>query len=119
MGANEIRIYAGDSYDGTITIENENGAKVDLTNSTGIASFKRELTDDEYAFQRKNIGAGGGAGEIEMSDPSNGQVKLHIVPSNTSGLAWGQYSYDFWVKLSSGKEYTVWTDKFIIDERVM
>ena len=118
MGSNEIRIYKGSNYDGVITILNENGAAVDLTNSTGIASFKRELTDDGYVFQRKNLAAGGDSNQIEMSDPSNGQMKLHIIPDNTSGLAWGQYSYDLWVKLSGGKQYTVWTDKFILDERV-
>ena len=118
MGANKIGMYIGDSWDGEIIVVNESGVAVDLTNSTGIASFKRDLTDTSYSFQRKNTAGGGGADEIEMSNPTGGICKLHIVPANTSGLQWGQYSYDVWLKLSSGKQYTVIHDDLILIERV-
>jgi len=114
--SNKIEMYRGDSYDAEITITDENGDAVDLTNAEIIFSAKKN-NSNTVSFSRKNTAAGGDATEIEMSDPTNGKFKLHIVPTNTSGLAVYTYDYDIEITIST-KVYTVIKDELILLEDV-
>lgn len=119
-----LSIVRGDSRTWKFTCKDENDVVIDITDAKVWFTVKEDLSqDDTFAkFQRRNADAGGSAAEIEMSDPTNGEFKVHVVPANTNGIDLdtidGTLKFDAQVQMPSGKTYTVTEGKFTISEDV-
>lgn len=119
MMSNRIDMVKGDNEDRRITItRTSDGAGVDLTTAEVRMSVKKNATDSNYYFQRKNTAAGGGDTEIEMTDPTNGICLLKIVPANTQDMPAGNYVFDVEIIHSVYGTKTPIKDNFILKEDV-
>ena len=116
---NEIKMYRGDNYSRKMVVYDSKDidirSTVDITGALITFSLKNKKNDTSYIFQRKNLAAGGDATQIEMSDPTNGEFTLHIVPSNTQTETPGTFHYDFEMTLS-GFIKTIADDILHLDE---
>lgn len=96
----DFAFYRGDNFDLTCIIKS-GGIVLDLTGAALIFSIKENPTDTIYILQKKNADAGGGPSEIEMSDPTNGEFKIHVLPINTLNVPGDvNYWYDIQMTLS-------------------
>jgi hypothetical protein len=111
----EPYIVSGDDKTWLITIVDNNGAVVDLTNAKAYFTVKKNKETTTVEIQKRNTLAGGSDSEIEMSDPTNGKMKIHLVPTDTSTLQSRSYKYDIQVIINS-KTYTIKldTENFLI-----
>lgn len=114
---NEMTIYKGDNKSWQVTVEDQDDVAVDVTSAEVVFTVRTALGDSTAQIERKNVAAGGSVDEIEMTDPTNGIFKIHIVPANTSSLTKGAYVYDIQVTVSS-KVYTIIRSTFTISEDV-
>jgi len=100
----------GDNRTIPFTVYDANDAVVDITGSSVWFTVKAlyEDADSVAKITKKNTAAGGGDSQIALTDPTNGEGEIHIVPSDTASMdADEEYIYDLQVKLSGGKTYTV------------
>lgn len=96
----DFAFYRGDNFDLKCTVK-VSGVPHDITGAALIFSIKENPTDTTYIFQRKNADAGGSPSEIEMSDPTNGEFKIHVLPINTLNVPGDvNYWYDIQMTLS-------------------
>lgn len=99
-------IYKNDNKTYVCTVKDADGVVFDLTGAS-ITFTVRETELGAESFKRQNLAAGGDATEIEDSDLANGEFKVHIIPTNTSGLTPGKFFYDIEITTSTSKVYTV------------
>lgn len=91
---------------------------IDLSSAEITFSVKKYREDSVYSFQRQNAAAGGDATEIDLvTDGTDGQFDVFIIPTNTSTLDDGEYFYDAMYDISGAIEKKPW-EKFIIKEAI-
>jgi hypothetical protein len=62
--------------------------------------------DSEAKIVKKTANlAGGGNEQIEITDAVNGEMKVYIVPADTTGLDSGTYYWGIRIKTSDGKQF--------------
>lgn len=110
-------MFKGDDKSWLVVVRNSSGSTVDITGAELIFTARPALGSSEILIERKNADAGGGADEIEMSDPTNGEFKIHLVPANTTSLNSGTFEYDVQMTLSSLVK-TIIQSKITINEDV-
>jgi len=99
----------GDNRTIPFTIYDANDAVVDITGSSAWFTVKALYEDADSAAKitKKNTAAGGGDAQIALTNPTQGEGEIYILPSDTSNLdADEEYVYDLQIKLSGGKTYT-------------
>lgn len=99
----------GDNRTIPFTVYDANDALVDITGSSVWFTVKELYADTDSAAKitKKNTAAGGGDSQIALTDPTNGEGEIYLIPSDTTSLdANEEYIYDLQVKLPSGKTYT-------------
>jgi hypothetical protein len=104
--ADDIKMYLGNELDIDYTINDEDGAAVDLGVVLLTFSVRTVTGATSYTFQRQNTSAGGGDTEIEETDYSSGTFSVHIVAANTSSLTAGKFVFDLEVEMATGETYT-------------
>jgi len=94
----DFAFYRGDNFDLKCIVK-QSGTPLDITGSGLVFSIKEARGDTIYILQRKNSDAGGSPVEIEMSDPTNGEFKIHILPANTLNVV-GDVNYWFDIEMT-------------------
>lgn len=104
-----FEIDKGDHLTLKVSVDDADGNDLDLTNAYVWMTVKDDptLADSNAIFTRKNLMAGGGNDEINITDPTGGVFKVYIVPANTNSIDAGVYEYDAQIKLSGGDVKTV------------
>jgi len=110
--SNSIEVFQGESLDlelevttiVTATDGTESEQPVNLTGSTVYFCVRRSTGDPELLIDKDS----GSALEIEILTPAtDGLALIHLVPDDTKNLPAGEYVFDVWVVLSSGKQVPV------------
>ena len=93
-------IYRGDSREYTLNFTDKNGKLIDITAWKVFFTLKQYYSDnDDKAVIKKDI-------ETHY-DPTNGQTKIILLPSDTEDLIRGTYYYDIQVKRAEQNIITV------------
>jgi len=112
-----MEIFKGDDKTFKIIVQDSDDNTVDVSGAAVVFTVRKTLGADDAEIERKNSAAGGDASEIEMTDPSNGEFKIYLIPSNTEDLEADVYVYDIQITLG-GKVYTILRDEFYLKEDV-
>lgn len=91
-----IEMFRGDSRDQRIQIvKKSDNLPVDISSAKIYFSVRRYDKDAQPIFQYKNAAAGGTADQIEMTDPTQGKITVHIAAADTAKVVGGErYWYD-------------------------
>ena len=102
---NTIRIIRGTSKTLELSVIDEEGDAVDLAGARVIMSVKRTLDEKAPLFAKDSAK---GSAQVEIQSPTKaGKADIYLLPSDTHTLDVGDYLFDVWVILSSGKRYAV------------
>lgn len=110
--SNTIELYQGESVDIDLDIVQEvpdvNGnlvdQPVDLTGATIYFSMRMKASAPELLIGKNSTNIL----EIQiLSPPQNGEAIIHLVSSDTRVTPPGDYVFDVWIVLSSGKSVPV------------
>lgn len=114
--SNTIEVYRGQSKTFELTIKDSTNAAVDLTGASIYFTVKKEVTDTVAIISKTTDDPL----QAEILAPNtDGKARIYLIPSDTSVLDVGDYLFDIWVQLSSGKRYPiVEVSKFIIKASV-
>lgn len=95
---------------------------LDLTNAAVLFILKTDESDadDEAKIVKKTANlAGGGSEQVEITNPTGGEVKVYIIPADTSSLDSGTYMWGVRIKTNDGKQFAnTIACKFSIDVAV-
>lgn len=93
-----------------------NGVAQDISSAALTFALMVSEYDTTVLFERKNTAASGGDDEISwVSDGTNGEFYVHIIPTNTSTLDEGTYWWEIKMVLN-GKTTTLGQNKLEIYE---
>jgi hypothetical protein len=101
---NAVIVIRGESKTFKLCVVDESGVPVDLTGARLIMTVKEDITD-ELCVIRKDSSKG--VGEIDIDEPKAGCAKIYLTPSDTHNKDCGEYIFDVWVVLASGKQHPV------------
>ena len=116
MVSNAMQIYKGDDGTWKITVKDASGDPVDITGAAIIFTAKTSEAEAP-SIQRRSPLAGGDVTQIEITDATKGEFKVHLVPSDTENLEAGNYVYDIQMTLNS-KVRTIIKSKLTLLEDV-
>lgn len=104
LGADTIEIYKGESKTLLLTVLDENRDPQDLTGATLTMTVRKRITDTATVITKVSTTVT----EIEIQAPATGGLaKIFLTPADTSSLAPGDYVYDIWTELASGRKSPV------------
>jgi hypothetical protein len=122
--SNSVDLYQGETKDLDLLIVKEvkdvNDVTVeepvDLTGATIYFSVRRKASAPELLIGKDSTNIL----SIEIvAPPTSGQVIIHMLADDTKHMAAGEYVFDIWVVLSSGKRApVVEISEFIVKEAV-
>lgn len=120
LEVNNITMFLRDDRTLSVTVNEENGDPVNLTNAKLWFTVKQRATDldTQALIRKKTASAGGSDDEIDITDATGGRAEVYIVPADTLNMNPGTYIYDVQVTLANGKTYTVTRDKITFKEDV-
>lgn len=102
--ANSITVIRGTSRTIEVTFQNqETGEAVDLTGSRILFTVKSDIRDTLPTIQKDSSV---GITQVEITNALAGTARVYINYMDTHDLDLGDYVYDLWIVLSSGKRYT-------------
>lgn len=106
-GDNRILIYSGRDKTIKFTLTTSDPSPetpYDLSGAKVWLTVKDEMSDsDSQALaSKRNDLAGGDATQVNITDPTGGELEVYFVPSDTVNLK-GDYWWDLVVENSSGK----------------
>ena len=110
MADQNIEIYRGDDRTFKVVCKDENDAVVNITGAAIKFSVKEKISDATYKVEKSSAQAS----EISITDGSNGEYEIYLVPADTQSLDIGSYEYDSELTTSGGKVYTVVRGEFIV-----
>lgn len=106
LGSQSISVFKGQSRTYHLLVrEDPGGLPANLTGATVFFTIKKNLTDANAVVTKSSVLAV----EILLLDQVNfkGQADIFLLISDTVNLAVGEYVYDVWVELGSGKRFSV------------
>lgn len=116
-----IEVYAGESIDVDITCRDEAGVALDVSGAgitfevVRLATMTLEPTGTQL-FLRRNVAAGGAAGEVVQPIPSAGPetFRVKVLPENTA--ARGRFRYRTKVAWPAGTPTVarIWEGEFVV-----
>jgi hypothetical protein len=101
---NAVVVIRGESKTFQITVVDEAGEPVNLTNARLIMTVKPDIREEACLFRKDSDK---GAAQIDIDEPKAGKAKIFVVPSDTHNQDCGEYLFDVWVVLTSGKQHPV------------
>lgn len=101
--ANTITMTAGTSKTFNLTVTDCDGNPVDITGARIIFTVKGCVDDTQPIIQKDS----NNPLEIVLTLPRLGQAQIYLQPADTLNLDPGEYVFDVWVILPSGKRYQV------------
>jgi len=115
-----IEMFRGDNYSAEITVVDENGTAVDISDSEIVFTVRANLKENSnIEIERKNEKASGDSTQITYStDGTDGKFKMFLIPTNTNEMRPSKYWFDFQVTLSNNKVYTILKGEFILKSDV-
>lgn len=122
--SNSIDLYQTESRDIDLLVVEDvpdvNGVLVqqpmDLTGATVTFSVRDDVSSPTLLIGKDSTDSS----KIEITLPmTSGEVVIHIVPGDTQHMEPGEYVFDIWVELSSGKRIPIVPpSEFLIKEAV-
>jgi len=111
MLATNVDVYQDRDITLKITTKNPiTKVVVDITGASLVFQIKISLDKNAAVLvERKNTAAGGGTTEIEDSDLTNGEYKVHLLPEHVADI--GKFFCETKMTLSS-KESTIFQKRF-------
>lgn len=85
-----LLIDQGASFETTLTLTDDNGDVVNLTNYTGAGQFRKHYTSSSYTSFDVTLGG------------ANGTITLALTANSTANVTAGRYVYDVEVTDNSG-----------------
>lgn len=103
--AQTIYMGAAKSFELLVTYFDKDGNEkpLNLTDCTIYFTARRLIQDAAPAIFKSSTDAA----QIEKTQPTYGICEIHLGPADTRSLLEGDYVFDVWVKLPSGKPYPV------------
>lgn len=101
---NALKIIRGTSKTYELRVQTELGYPVNLTGSRVIFSVK-ECPCDEHCLIQKDSARG--ATQVAIISPKGGIAQIYLDPVDTQTMSVGEYVFDAWVVLATGKRYAV------------
>lgn len=122
--SNSIEVFKGESKDLELEVTkiaknaegNDVEQPVDLTGSAVHFTVRTMAASPEVLISKDTTNAL----DVEIQTPAtDGLVLIHLVPLDTKNLPAGEYVFDIWLVLSSGKQVpVVEVSEFIVKEPV-
>ncbi len=105
LGAQTIEVFKGQSKTWLLSVkEDPGGGPADLTGAKLYFTVRKTL-DAVAAVIEKTSDV---ITEIEILAPEiDGQARVFLSPSDTNNLTIGDYVYDMWLELASGRRYPI------------
>lgn len=100
---NSVSLYQGQSKTLEVAVVDLSDKPVDLTGSTIFFTVK-QCYDQSHGLIIKTSN---NIAEAEIVNAKGGIARIYLQPADTFGLAEGQYKFDVWVELVTGKRYPV------------
>jgi len=100
---NVVSIIKGSSKTFELSIVQDNGTPVDLTDCAIYFTVKVQMEDQLPVIQKRTTDAT----QIAITDPRSGIARIYINPEDTLPLAVKPHYFDVWLVLSSGTRYVV------------
>lgn len=101
---NSLRMIRGTSKTFTLAVKDEEGNPVNLTGARVIFSVKKTICEDYCLLQKDSAH---GVSEVDITEPKAGLAEIYLTPGDTQTWGTGEYVFDVWVVLVSGKRYAV------------
>lgn len=101
---NAIDVVRGTSRTLVLTVQDSHGDVVDLTSARVVFSVKCKTSDTTPIIQKDSDV---GVGEAEITDPTQGEAKIYLQPTDTQNMTPGKYIFDVWVILTGGSRHLV------------
>ncbi len=104
-----ITMFTRDDRTLSLTVNDSDGAPVDLTSASLWFTVKARTADldSEAILQKRNTAAGGSDLQIKVIVALDGTAEIYIVPEDTNEVDPATYVWDVQVKLANDKTYTV------------
>ncbi len=103
LPANSLSVIRGASKTYQLTVTDENGASINLTGATVYFTVKKTIQDTEPLIQKKSTDIT----QINIVSPRAGIAQIFLKPADTATRDVGDYVFDVWVVLTTGKRYPV------------
>lgn len=101
---NVLRIVRGETKTLQLTVSDESGDPVDLTDGRVVFGVKRRVDDVGLILSKDSEK---GVDEVELDDPRRGRAQIKLLAADTRRLDAKDYVYDVWVVLTSGARHPV------------
>lgn len=109
---NLLTLIRGSSKTYALAVTDKDGDPVDLTGARVIFTVKASFCSDVLIRKDSQVGAS----EIEITNALGGLADIKISPADTQTMPTGEYLYDVWVVLVSGRRYPVITPSKLVIE---
>jgi hypothetical protein len=105
----EVQVIKGTDKTIKLTVTNaDTEAAIDLTNAAAlfIVKLNEDDSDNDAKIIKKTANlAGGGNEQAEVTDATNGELKVYLIPADTSSLDDGTYYWGARIKTNDGKQF--------------
>ena len=106
---NTLNIVRGDDKRFVVTFKDANDVAIDVSGWKLYFTVKENLTDsDDNAKIKIDV-------TVESGEGTNGEITIHVEPSDTEDLDVGKYYYDIQAKKDDGEIFTPLTGEFLIN----
>ena len=102
--SDELTLVRGDDKTYVVVVKNSLGVAVDLTSSTikFTVKYNYNVADSAATIQKTTADPA----EISLTDPTNGEFEIYVLPADTQLVVPLAYVYDIQIDLASGKRVT-------------
>jgi len=121
MASRKISVYKGDDIGSiVVTIYDEDGTPIDITNDAVYFTVKVNKTDLDVAAEIGPIknGLSPNARGTAHSDPTNGETTFNVTHTETWAMSAGTYYYDIQHVTDADIVTTIVVDEFEVLEEV-
>ena len=103
LPANSLSIFKGTSRTLELHVIDSTGKCVNITGATIVFTLKK-CAGDQFPIIQKTSAS---ILQVEITDPKGGVARIYLNPADTMNLDPGDYVYDVWIILASGKRYVL------------
>lgn len=113
---NDVPLFAGASLTLELEVVDENDEAIDITGSTVVMTVKCHIEDELPLIVKSSAVS---PAQVDIVSPKEGIAMIYLASDDTKNLDPGEYVFDVWVTLSSGKRYVVVEPASLIIERAV